>query len=417
MQSFPSHPRGTVAQVVLAIVGIVLYGLAGILFLSSALSAGADSGTALADQITSFSLSFTAFAACLLMIPSLVHATRPGRSAPVAAVHRTLLISAVIGMITWAGVVLFGDWLISTSAPPLLLPLLQVLAAGLPLWFIFSLASGGLSAGSTQRKWGILDFSLSVTPLAIIILEFLLLVFFGLIILVGVLLQPGALNNIQSLAQNLQSLGNNPSLTDPLISQFGQSPEVLAGILIFVSFLIPLLEEILKPLGLIVLANRKPTPSQGFVAGMLCGAAFAFLETSSTLAGAGGADWTVLAITRLGTGLLHITASGLVGWGLASAITLKKRGRFWVAYLSAVALHGTWNAFAILMGYFPMLTGTIKPNLQVAAWLGNIAPFVLIAISIGLVVILTLMNRKLRKESTTPPPIPLHAVFWHPVSK
>ena len=417
MQLHPSHPRGTTAQFVLAIMSIVLYGLAGIILLFSAFSPGAGSGTTLTDQITSLSLALTAFTACFLMIPSFVHARRPAQPSPVVAIHKPLLLAVTLGMVLWGGMVFFEGTLAQNSASPWLLAFLQIFATGLPLFFIFVVASRGLSAGSKQRAWGIFDLSLSVTPLVIIILETLLLILFGLIVVFALLMQPGALNNLQSLTQDLQNLGNNPSLTNPLIAEFSQSPDFLFGLLIMVAFLVPLVEEILKPLGLIVLAKRKPTPSQGFVSGVLCGAGFAFLETSSALAGAAGADWTTLAVTRLGTGLLHITASGLVGWGLASAITLKKRGRFWGTYLAAAALHGTWNAFAVLMGYFPILTGTIKPNLQVAAWLGNIAPFVLIAISMGMVVILVAMNRKLRKETTTPPELPISPVSEpHPLS-
>jgi len=415
MQTAPSHPRGTIAQIVLAILGMVVYGVAGVILLFNTLSPGSRAANAFSDQVTSLSLALTAFTACFLMIPSLVHASRPARPAAVATINKPLLIAVTLGMVVWGGVIILGNRLVQNFASPLILPFLQIFATGLPLVFIFTFASRGFTAGSVQRKWGIFDFSLSITPLVIIILEIFLLITLGLILLFSLLLQPDALNNIQSLAQGLQSLSNNPSLSNPLISQFGQSSGVLAGLLIFVSVLIPLLEEILKPLGLIVLAGRKPSPSQGFVAGMLCGAGFAFLETSSALAGAAGPEWTVLAITRLGTDLLHIAASGLVGWGLASAITLKKRGRFWGAYLSAAALHGTWNAFAILMGYFPVVTANIKPNLQVVAWLGNIAPFILIAISIGLVVILILMNQKLRHEAIPPPMLPMPPLTEPPV--
>ena len=308
-------------------------------------------------------------------------------------------------MLLWLGVVGLDDWLIRNSSLPLLPSFLQVLAVGLPLWFIFTFASRGLSVGSAQRKWGIFDFSLTVTPLTITVLEFLLLLFFGLIIVVALLLQPGSLNNLPSFSQVFQNLNNNPSSSDQLISQFAQQPGMLAGILIMIGLLIPLLEEILKPLGLIVLAGRKPTPSQGFVAGMLCGVAFAFLESSGALAGAAGTEWTTLALTRMGTGLLHITASGLMGWGLASAITLKKKGRFWLAYLCAAGLHGVWNTFAVLMGFFPVLTSDLKPNFKVAAWLGNLAPFVLIAMTVGLVMILVFTNRSIRRQANTPPPL------------
>jgi len=405
MQTAPSHPRGTVAQIVLAILGMVIYGVAGVFFLISTFSTTGAQPT-FSEQVTSLSLALTAFTALLMMIPSLVLATRPIQLTPRARINKSLLIAAALGMVIWGGVIYLGNSFAQDSSKTLLLSLLQVFAAGLPLSFIFLFASRGLSAGSEQRRWGIFNFSLSVTPLVILILESIVLIVFGIIILFSLLLQPGVMNNTQSFLNDLQSLTTNPSFNNPLVTQLGQSSGVLIGLLLMVAFVIPLLEEIMKPLGLMVLARRKPNPSQGFVTGMICGAGFAFLETSGSLAGTLGTDWTVLAITRLGTDLLHITASGLVGWGLASFITLKKPGRFWMAYLSAAALHGTWNGFAILMGYFPMMTGTIKPNLQVASWLGKIAPFVLVAITLGLVAILTFMNRKLRSEAAIPPSIP-----------
>jgi RsiW-degrading membrane proteinase PrsW (M82 family) len=413
MQTTPSHPRGTVAQIVLAILGMVIYGVAGVFFLISAFSTTGAKPT-VAEQVTSLSLALTAFTALLLMIPSLVLARRSTQPTSITKINRPLLIAVSIVMVIWGGVIYLGNSFTQTSAKTLLLPFLQVFAAGLPLVFIFFFASNGLSAGSEQRRWGIFNFSLSVTPLVIIILEAFVLLVFGLVILFALLMQPGVMNNIQSFFNDLQSLTTNPSLTNPLVTQFGQSSGVLIGLLLLVAFVIPLIEEIMKPLGLIVLARRKPSPSQGFVAGMICGAGFAFLETSGALAGTAGADWTLLAITRLGTGLLHITASGLMGWGLASLITLKKPGRFWKAYISAAALHGTWNGFAILMGYFPMMTDTIRPNLQVANSLGKLAPFVLVAITLGLIAILTLMNRKLRREAATPPSIPIPPVTEPP---
>ena len=107
-----------------------------------------------------------------------------------------------------------------------------------------------------------------------------------------------------------------------------QKPYVLLGLLAVTSLIVPFLEELLKPLALLVVANRNPTPSQGFVGGLICGAAFAFLETSGTLASGIDSGWVVLVLMRLGTGLLHITASGLVGLGLARAWQAKKSRLF-----------------------------------------------------------------------------------------
>jgi RsiW-degrading membrane proteinase PrsW (M82 family) len=403
MQTAPSHPRGTVAQIVLAIIGILLYGLAGVAFLFSALFPRVASQSSPADRVSSLSFSLVAFSACALMVPSLVHAARPAQPTTTVFVRRPLLLAAVLGLVVWVIVIFLGHWAIRTSTTPWLLPFLQVFAAGLPVWSVYVLASAGLSAGSTQREWGILDVSLSVTPLVILLLEFFLMVLAGLVLLFAILLQPDGLDRIQALTQTLQNLEMAPALTGPLISQ---STGLLAGLLVLAALIIPFIEEILKPLGMVVLARRRLTPSQGFVAGLICGAGFAFLETVGFLAGAAPTEWASLAVTRLGTALLHMTGSSLVGWGFASAIALKKPSRFWFAYLPAVALHGTWNALAILMGFFPTFLSDLKPDLQLAAGLGAAAPYALLALSLGMLAVLFLMNRRLRHQTIPPPSLP-----------
>jgi len=87
--------------------------------------------------------------------------------------------------------------------------------------------------------------------------------------------------------------------------------------------LIPLLEELLKPLAIWILVWRKLTPVEGFVAGLICGSAFGLIESIGNLASISGSDWIIVVLGRTGTGLLHTVATGLVGWGLASAGTIE----------------------------------------------------------------------------------------------
>jgi len=83
---------------------------------------------------------------------------------------------------------------------------------------------------------------------------------------------------------------------------------------------------------------------------MICGAAFALLESLGYLASPLGGDWPVLLIGRVGTGILHTVTSGLVGWGLASAWSNRNYTRLALAYFLAVFIHGLWNTFGLLMG-------------------------------------------------------------------
>jgi hypothetical protein len=132
--------------------------------------------------------------------------------------------------------------------------------------------------------------------------------------------------------------------------------------------------------------------------GMLSGAAFALLE-SLNASGNGGADWAVIVSIRAGTSLLHMTVSGLVGWGIVSAFHEKKVLRFFAAYFAAVSIHGIWNACAIGAGISTFGEFLGKPE-----WLFNIIPAALCGMSvlvIGMFAVLIASNRKLKSATAS----------------
>ena len=108
---------------------------------------------------------------------------------------------------------------------------------------------------------------------------------------------------------------------------------------------------------------------------------------------------------RAGTSLLHMTASGLVGWGIASAFREKRARRFFAAYFSAVAIHGIWNACAIGAGISVIGEFIGKPE-----WLFNIIPAAICGMSvlgIGMFALLISANRKLNRTAITLPDMPV----------
>jgi RsiW-degrading membrane proteinase PrsW (M82 family) len=151
-----------------------------------------------------------------------------------------------------------------------------------------------------------------------------------------------------------------------------------------------------KPLAVWLFARRIESPAQGFALGLLSGAAFALVE-SLNASGAGTETWPVIVTVRAGTSMLHIMASGLVGWGIVSAFRERRILRLFVAYFSAVLLHGIWNACAVGAGF--SLVGEVigKPE-----WLFNVLPamaggmFVLI---VGMFALLIASNKRIRKTS------------------
>ncbi|HNC09473.1 MAG TPA: PrsW family glutamic-type intramembrane protease, partial [Anaerolineales bacterium] len=97
---------------------------------------------------------------------------------------------------------------------------------------------------------------------------------------------------------------------------------------------------------------------------------------------------------------LHMTSSGLVGWGIASAFKEKRWGRLAGAYLSAVLIHGVWNACAAGAGISAIGESLGKPE-----WVFNYTPAMicgLLVMGIGMVAVVLASNRKLRHSQIQP---------------
>ena len=128
--------------------------------------------------------------------------------------------------------------------------------------------------------------------------------------------------------------------------------------------------------------------------GILSGAGFALVENLNASAGSGAINWPVVVSVRAGTSLLHMTASGLVGWGTVSAFHEKRIGRFFAAYFAAVLIHGLWNACAAGAGLSAIGESIGKPE-----WLSNFAPALLcglLVLGIGMFAVLLRSNQQLR---------------------
>jgi hypothetical protein len=305
----------------------------------------------------------------------------------IAAVVGLAIISIAIGAAVVVTEVGWLAWLI--------LPALTVIVIVPPIWLLFSMGSKGVELGQRWRVFGIFGLSMTLGPLVMIIMEITLLV--GGIIL-GVIFiavsQPQLVQELGRLGLLLQSKTDEDAILN-LLAPYLSNPALIAAAIGYIAVLVPLIEELFKPLAVWIFARKLTSPAQGFAMGLLSGAAFALVE-SLNASGAATDAWPVIVAVRCGTSLLHIMASGLVGWGITSAFLEKRIWRLVTAYLSAVLIHGVWNACAVGVGLSMMGEFIGKPE-----WLFTVLPAAaggMFVLAVGIFWVLVASNKRIRNS-------------------
>jgi hypothetical protein len=360
----------------------------------------ASSGPASLSTLASGILGALSMAFCAaLLLPMLVSSIRrlkgqeihPAKLPPVKLWQVAGLVSVWLFSIVFASIIdgLFDyGWII---AVPFFL-----LGVAIPVAGFVWIAMGGLPSGSWRRLWSAFGIGMAGSTLAAMLLEYLLVGIGVLAAGVVAAANPEWRTVIVQLKDQITNAGDVQALLTGL-APYLTNPLVFLLILAFAAVLAPLIEEALKPAAVWLVGKRLRSPAEGFALGALCGAGFALLEGMMAASGATGMIGFGLA-ARAASSLMHITASGLMGWGIASARVEKRYGRLALTYLLSVALHGLWNGSALLAVY-----GTLRFTLQSATpdLLG--ALFVLVGIGllglmlVSILVFLPLINHRLRK--------------------
>lgn len=354
-----------------------------------------EGGLTSIEIVPFFSMAWTAGFFSILLFPSLLYAARSlsGKGEFTWRLKNPLRLSA-LGMILWLPVVLLGDLIIrETSFSWLLLPPIQILSVALPLFFLFELGRSKLTADGSQRSWGLVSFGLVITQPVVMVVEVILIGMAGVFMLLWVSTQPELMDELIRLGQRLMNTQMDPTFLERVMVSYFQRPKVIYAILAVGAGLVPIVEELLKPLAIWVFFGRRFSPSEGFVMGLAAGGTFALLESLGMLASSVDVSLVGVVIGRLGTGLLHITTTALVGWGLGIAWECGKYLKLGVTFFLAISLHGIWNLFGLLVGLAPYL-----PEQSLALRLGTIAPLALTVLAMTLLLIMIGSNRRLQRQ-------------------
>jgi len=361
-------------QLVLSILAaFLLLGVAAIIVLTTVIpfsTSGSSSSDPTQPLMVAASLAF----AGALVLPSAWYAWKniafPGLEPISRTEHRTFgLILTILVLALVGGALLLGNWASQDNRIAwFLLPPLNIIATGLPaLWLVY-IGTRGLIPGFPRRQWGVFASGLVLGPVIILVLELILLIVVGILALLWVMLDPSLANQLSGLVFHLQSVAPNTDAIIKILVPFLLNPGVLFLVFAFISVLVPMLEEALKPLGVWFLFGQKITPAQGFGYGVLSGAGFGLFENLGNTS-SGSEAWALLASTRISTLLLHCFTAGLVGWALASAWSQRRYLRLGITYAIAVLVHGLWNGMAVL-SLVPSLQGL--PNISIPTGLQQI---------------------------------------------
>ena len=125
--------------------------------------------------------------------------------------------------------------------------------------------------------------------------------------------------------------------------------------LILVSIIAPLVEELLKPIGLIFVIRRLKTPYEGVLYGVACGMGFAIIENLLyelyIVIWDGSDAWTINTFLRgIGSTPLHAVGPAAIGYAVALSNQMQEpRNKVLpIAYLIGIVMHGLWNGFATM---------------------------------------------------------------------
>jgi hypothetical protein len=132
-------------------------------------------------------------------------------------------------------------------------------------------------------------------------------------------------------------------LASPDLEHLFYSPALVFA-LIEVAIVAPLVEELCKPIGAILLAPRLRSSAEAFLVGMACGVGFAFVE-NMLYESSGAQLWPGITTLRAIGGVLHPLNAGLVsvGWYGVRRGSSGAWRRLIALYGLAVGAHALWN--------------------------------------------------------------------------
>jgi RsiW-degrading membrane proteinase PrsW (M82 family) len=229
--------------------------------------------------------------------------------------------------------------------PYLLEPAAHVAAALTPMLFMSIYVVRRLPVIPWRRIWGQFSGGLWLSPMVALILELLAALPFLILLFAYVLTEVDPRELIDPLTSGAQL---DENYIQAQLQFLSDQPLLVITAILFVTVLVPLLEELIKTIALWPMLRRGLSPLYAFVGGAVAGGAYGLFEAFFLVQP--GEGWASLMIARAGATLMHMITTGMAGLGLSLAIQRKRWTTALRYYFYAVLLHGFWNFAAIGVG-------------------------------------------------------------------
>jgi hypothetical protein len=295
-----------------------------------------------------------------------------------------------------------GQTVLSTGLlPAILLPIFHVAAAILPALCILGAVSRSLAGAASSREMVLqVNSGAFVSTTLAFSLEAMVLIALLMLVLLGIAIRPGGLEHLQGLVARME---DSTWIQDPsFIAPLAANPAVIGLALLVFSVIIPLIEESVKTLGVVMMAYRRPNIAQAYLWGLAGGLGFAVAEGLFNSASALDV-WVFAVVTRAGATVMHAFTGALMGlawyYALVERRWLKSLGLFG----ASVGLHGFWNALAAAVSLLSLalLGGETESAFVEGGSLGVVGIMALL-VGLATVVALTLasLTRWVRRYSS-----------------
>ena len=364
--------------------------------LISIISIWGQTETATNESLLSLSVGSLAFFICLLNLPTLVFSIRGLKGLP-AEGKPSLFKAASFSLIGWVLLILGGTLISKSGKISNALAPITVLAIAIPIWWLVEFARRGLKRPSPVKEANTLTLGLTLAPTIIMIAEIIFVIIASLIVVILLGIQPGTLTDLVNISRDTEFAQGGIEELEQLLFSLAQDPTISTAIFLIIGVIAPLTEELFKPLAVWCFLRSKAKISDGYSLGLISGAAFTLLESASLVSQITLQDWTSAVLLRSLTGLLHISLSGLVGYGITKARNEKRPGIALLCFFVSAALHGLWNSMALLNGF--STTSYSVASSGVSLTTEGIISIICMVLVFAVVVVITFkLNAKLRKQ-------------------